>query len=241
MSARTENRFKRLVWLAAVAVVVLASGSSVSAQGQAGGVLETLFSPHDLAVLEQLVSVAQASSPDLAEAEHALSLNEADTELLGRLGRSLEVGVGADLKMDYYSQVSPSYSISLSLDVVELVSAEDNRTVLAGRAAQTRALIRVGVIEAFTRYVVARNSAESAAQALETGEAQFRAVGSLLNVGEATLGDQLAARSAVSSAAVALLTANAEVIVSLEALAATAGLEARAVAALLEPVKAERP
>ncbi len=135
--------------------------------------------------------------------------------------------------MDYYSQASPTYNISLSLDVVELLSADDKRTVLSGRAAQARALSRLAVVEAFTRLVVARNNAESSAQALETSEAQFRAVGSLLKVGEATLNDQLAARSSVSSAAVALLSANAEVIVSLEALAAVVGMKAEAVAEVM--------
>ncbi len=200
--------------------------------------LETLFSKRDLTALEQLVATAQENNPDLAEAQSTLTLNAADTELLGRLGRSLDVGVGADLAMDYYSQASPSYNISLSLDVVELLSADDKRTVLAGRVAQLRASTRVAVVEAFTRHVVARNGAESAAQALETSEAQFRAVGSLLKVGEATVNDQLAARSAVSSAAVALLTANAEVIVSLEALAATVGMEAKQVAAVMTQDKA---
>ncbi len=59
-------------------------------------------------------------------------------------------------------------------------------------------------------------------------------MGSLLKVGGATVNDQLAARSSVSSAAVALLSANAEVIVSLEALAAVVGMEAEAVAGVLE-------
>ncbi len=115
--------------------------------------------------------------------------------------------------MDYYSQASPSYNISLSLDVVELLSADDKRTVLAGRMAQ--------VLET------------SEAQVLETSEAQFRAVGSLLKVGEATVNDQLAARSSVSSAAVALLTANAKVIVSFEALATTVGMKAEEVAVVM--------
>ncbi len=200
--------------------------------------LETLFSKRDLSALEQLVSAAQANNPAVAEAEGALTLNTADTELLGRLGRSLEVGVGANMTMDYYSQASPTYNISLSLDVVELLSADDKKPVLSGRVAQARALTRLAVVEAFTRYTVARNAAESAAQALETSEAQFRAVGSLLKVGEATLNDQLTARSAVSSAAVTLLTANAEVIVSLEALAAVVGMTAQEVAALLTKSKA---
>ncbi len=203
------------------------------------GTLETLFTKGDLKVLEQLVSAAQKNSPDVTVAEHALALTTPDAELLGRLSRSLDIGVGANLAMDYYSQASPTYNISLSLDVVELLSADDKQTVLSGRVAQARALTRLAVVEAFTRLVVARNSAESAAQALETSEAQFRAVGSLLKVGEVTLNDQLAARSAVSNAAVTLLSANAEVIVSLEALAGTVGMTAKEVAALLAKSEAQ--
>ena len=219
------------------ALLLALSLGVVSAQESAGELsaptLETLFTKPDLSVLEQLVSAAQKGSPDVVEAEHALALSAPDAELLGRLSRSLDIGVGANLAMDYYSQASPSYSISLSLDVVELLSGDDKKSVLAGRVAQARADTRLAVVEAFTRYAVARNAAESAAQALETNEAQFRAVGSLLKVGEATLNDQLAARSAVSSAAVALLSANAEVIVSLEALAGTVGMTAQEVAGVL--------
>lgn len=51
--------------------------------------LETLFSPRDLGALEQLVATAQANNPDVAEAQSTLTLNAADTELLGRLSRSL--------------------------------------------------------------------------------------------------------------------------------------------------------
>lgn len=205
--------------------------------------LETLFSAQDLTALEQLVTTAITNSPDVAAAESALTLNAGDTALLGRLGRSLDVGVGAAMAMDYYSQASPTYNVSVSLDVVELLSTKDERTVLSGRVGQARALARLAVVEAFTRFVVARNSAESAAQVLETSEAQFRVAGSLLKVGEATLGDQLAARSVVSSSAVALLSANAEVIVSLEALAAATGMNARDVAARLSGTarKAETP
>ena len=219
------------------ALLLALSLGVVSAQESAGELpaptLETLFAKRDLSVLEQLVSAAQKGSPDVVEAEHALALTAPDAELLGRLSRSLDIGVGANLAMDYYSQASPSYSISLSLDVVELLSGDDKKSVLAGRVVRARAQTRLAVVAAFTRYTVARNAAESAAQALETNEAQFRAVGSLLKVGEATLNDQLAARSAVSSAAVTLLSANAEVIVSLEALAGTVGMTAQAVAGVL--------
>ena len=45
-----------------------------------------------------------------------------------------------------------------------------------------------------------------------------------LEAGEATLSDQIRARSSVADAAVALLSANGEVITALESLAATIGL-----------------
>lgn len=226
-----------LVVLAVLALLcspfACAQEGSADARPSSNPVLETVFSQHDLAALERLVATAQANSPEVGAAAHAFTLNAADTELPGRLGRALEVGVGADVAMSPYAQASPSYRISVSLDVVELLLAEDRRAVLGQREAQARAQVRLAVVEAFTRYVVAHSGAESAAQALETSEAQFRVVGSRLEVGEATVNDQLAARAAVSSAAVTLLTANAELIVALEALAAVVGLGAAQVAEVM--------
>ena len=72
-------------------------------------------------------------------------------------------------------------------------------------------------------YKVALETAESAAHALESAEAAFRATQAKLEVGEATLTDQLRAQTAVSEAAITLLGANGQVIVGLEALAATVG------------------
>lgn len=197
------------------------------------GVLETVFSPGDLAALERLVSTAQANSPEVLEATRAVDLAAAEVEPLGRLTQALDVRAGANVAGGLYTQASPSYSISVSLDVVGLLDAPDEREVLKRRLARARAQTRVQVVEAFTGYVVARNAAESAAQALESAEAQFRVTTSRLEVQEATLSDQISARSSVGNAAVSLLSANAEVIVRLEQLAAVVGLSAEQTLALV--------
>lgn len=227
MSGRAESRFKPWVWLAAVTVLILPCSLLTGAQAQPTGTLETVFSSNDLAALERLATTAQANSPEVLEARHAFELAAADVEPLGRLTQALDVRAGANLAGNIYSQASPSYSISVSLDVVSLLEVPDEREVLESYLAQAQAQTRVQVVQAFTGYVVARNTAESAAQALESAEAQFRVTTSRLEVQEVTLNDQISARSLVGSAAVSLLSANANVIITLEQLAAVVGLTAK--------------
>lgn len=218
----------------AFGIVLLALLPLAHAQEGQHRVLETVFGPTDLAALEQLVAAAQESSPEVLEASRTVELAAAAVEPLGRLAQALDVRASGNVAGSLYTQASPSYSISVSLDVVGLLEVPDEREVLARRLATARAQTRVQVVEAFTAYVVARNAAESAAQALESAEAQFRVVSSRLEVQEATLSDQIGARSSVGSAAVTLLSANAEVIVTLERLAAVVGLSAEETLALME-------
>jgi outer membrane protein TolC len=84
--------------------------------------------------------------------------------------------------------------------------------------------VRAETAAAFVRYVVARQSVQAAALAVDASDAAFRVVQARLEIGEATISDQLAAQSAVSSSALALLRANGELVTALEALAATVGL-----------------
>ena len=85
--------------------------------------------------------------------------------------------------------------------------------------------MRVAVAQAFTGYLVARAAADGAAQGLESAENAFRVAQARFAAGDVIPGDVVAARAAVADAGVALLRANAEVVVALERLAGVVGLE----------------
>lgn len=152
-------------------------------------------------------------------------------DLGGGLGGDLRGGLGGDP----YGQATPSAAIHVSLDFMTLVGEPDTgeRLALAARLAEARARVRLDVVQATTRLLVARAAAEGAAQALETAEAAFRVAEARLALDDVTPGAVLDARLALSQAAVGLLRANAEVVVALEGLAALTGTSASEVATLL--------
>ena len=112
----------------------------------------------------------------------------------------------------------------MALDATALVAARGDTAALEARLAQARASARVAVVEAFTTYLVARAAADAAAQGLESAENAFRVAQVRLAAGDVIPGDVIAARAAVSDAAVALLRANAAVVVAFEGLAAVSGV-----------------
>lgn len=185
--------------------------------------LETVFNQKDLNILEQLVTLAQAHDPTVIEADFQLKQQSNNIELLGRLKDALSINASTNIQGDYYGQASPSYSIGISLDVLNLIPKTNTLNLKQATLEQAKAQARVQTIQAFLSYKIALETAESAAHALESSETAFRAVQARVEMGEATLSDQLRAQTTVSDAAIRLLNANANVINSFETLAATTG------------------
>ena len=191
--------------------------------------LETLFTQSELATLEQLILLAQANDAKVLEA----SIDLEDTEMLGRLSEALTVNAGVGLSGDFYGQAAPEYSISIGLDVMTLVDDGDANLAQA-KIESEKNNVRVRTVEAFVNYKVAKESAESAALAVESATAAFNATHARVEMGEATRTEQLQAQQAVSNAAIGSLEANGQVIVTLESLAAVVGSTPRDVVAILE-------
>lgn len=215
-----------------LAVVVVALGLGVAcAQVNVDVVIGTAR----WAGIEELVRRAWSVSAAVLEAEAAVVRSQWNVSLEGRLAQALSVSGSAGVGGDVYGQAAPRAALSVSLDLMALAGQPDtgHGRALDARAAEARARVRTGVVEAALRLVVARAAAENAAQALETSEAAFRVAEARLEYGDVTAGAVLDARLAVSNAAVALLRANGEAVVALENLAALVGLDAAETAAVL--------
>ncbi len=222
-----QSRFKTLSLLARgiVAVSLLTAVAPHRAHAQDAGKTElaTFFTPEQLTALEQLVTASEGASPAVLEAQHALSVAESQREIGARLLDSLTINVGTGLSGDFYGQATPRYSVSAGVDIMKLVNVEDKTGVLGAQLATARSENRAKVAAAYVAYVVAQEAAEAASHTLESIDVSFSVVKARVEVGEATLSDQLTAQNAVSSSALALLQANSQVIVSLEQLAAAVG------------------
>lgn len=236
-----QNRFKTRSLLARVFVaallLVVPAPHRAHAQDAGKTELATFFSPEQLTALEQLVTLSESSSAAVLEAQHVLDVGASQLELGTRLLDSLTLNVGTGLTGDYYGQTAPRYSVSAGVDIMKLVNVEDKTPVLQAQVAAAKAENRAKVAAAYVGYVVAQEAAEAAAHSLESMDVSFSVVKARVEVGEATLSDQLTAQNAVSSSALALLQANSQVIVSLEQLAAAVGKSPKATQAVVNSTK----
>lgn len=196
--------------------------------------IEPFFSSNEITTLEELVELSLGNSPSVLSAEVELERGQRDVEALGRFANSLDVNAGAGFEGDFYGQVSPSYSISVGLDVIELIDVDDQRVILDRQLAQARANTRVQVTQSFVNYKNAVQAAESAAFALETSERLFRVTEARVAVGDATATDLVQAQQSVGDAALALAQANGNTIVALEQLAANVGVPVTTVRDLVQ-------
>lgn len=217
--------------LVVVACVGLAGGGGTWAQVTVG--VTVTAAQRD--AIEALVQRAWSVSPVVLEAQAALARSSWSLSPEGRLAEALSVTGSAGLGGDVYGQAAPRAAISVSLDIMALAGEPETGRVqaLEARLVEARARVRVEVIEAVVRLLIARAAAESAAQALETAEASFKVAEARLELGDVTATAVLEARLGVSQAAVGLLRANAEAVVALEGLAALVGVDAAEAGLLL--------
>ena len=199
------------------------------AEGQS---LEIVFTAEDTTKLEQLVEIAQANDLGVIEAEQELRSGEYADSTSGRVTEALSVSAGTGLSGDMYGQVAPNYSVSVSLDVMDLFKPQDT-TSLSARVKAAKEAARLRTVEAFVGWKVATQSAQAASHALEAAEATLEVTTIRVDAGADVAASQLAAQSAVASAARDLLTANGQVIVAVETVSSVVGTTPERVLALL--------
>ncbi|MGM8838495.1 TolC family protein [Thermus sp. 93170] len=184
-------------------------------------------------LLDRLAEEALRADPAYLR---ALADLEAARQTLGILG-ALSAEAGASLAGEY-GQVSPTYRLSLSLNLAELF--RDRGPALRALEAQAEAArreARARAAEAFFRWLSAREAARAAADGVEAREAELRALQARARVGAAAPHEVLAAAERLSQARLALYRANLDLALALENLARVVGLPLEALRALLRPLE----
>jgi len=191
------------------------------------GVTQTLtsfFTDSDLQTLDQLIVIAEANDLQILEYKAELGDNEASFGFTGRLGEALSVNAGTSVSGSYYGQAELSYSLSVSLNVMDLLSVSEGSSVIEQRIVSAKLNTRVRVVEAFVAYKVSLINAETRARAVEASQARYEVAVTRVQAGESILSSQINAQSDLASAGLSLYSANGEVIIALERLAAVVGL-----------------
>ena len=189
--------------------------------------IDTFFTTGELAALEELVGQASLSNPTVLIAKQNFASAKAELAVGNQLLDALTMNAGASLVGDFYGQSTPSYTFSLGVDVIKLIESTDRTQTMLMSVESARTKNRVEVVRAFTGWKVAIEQAKTASDFLESVGMTNQLVVHKLNVGDATQSDVTRAIADLSNAKIALLQANANVIVSLEALASVVGNEPR--------------
>jgi len=169
----------------------------------------------------ELVKIALERDPAVLTARANRQAADVDKSALGAVNAS----AGFDLAGDFEQIKTPSYRLSMSVDLAALF--KDNTTYFAALNAQTIQAgnaVRVRVLQAYAAYLYALENAAVAGDALEARSAEMRTLEAKAKVGAATNAEVLGGAERVSQGRLAIFKANLDLAVSKQNLASSAGV-----------------
>lgn len=187
------------------------------------------LTPAQAAVYEELVKAALPRDPLVQKAQGALEVWRVQRGVLFAVGSDLSLTLSGD-----FTQVSPGYRLSLSLNLAELLRDRSPEALaLEADLEQARRSLRLRVLEGYTRYLYALEAARAASDGVEAAEAGLAAERARARVGEATPAQVLRAADLLSQARLTLYQRNLELALAFGNLEALSGLAPAALRALL--------
>jgi len=169
----------------------------------------------------ELVKIALERDPAVLTARANRQAADVDKSALGAVNAS----AGFDLAGDFEQIKTPSYRLSMSVDLASLF--KDNTPYFAALNAQTIQAgnaVRVRVLQAYAAYLYALENAAVAGDALEARSAEMRTLEAKAKVGAATNAEVLGGAERVSQGRLAIFKANLDLAVSKQNLASSAGV-----------------
>jgi outer membrane protein TolC len=187
------------------------------------------LTPAQASVYEELVKAALPRDPQVLKAQAALEVWKAQRGLLWAVGSDLSLSLAGD-----FTQITPGYRLSLSLNLAELLRDRSPEALaLESDLEQARRVLRLRVLEGYTRYLYALEAARVGSDGVEAAEASLAVVRAKARVGEATPAEVLRAGEVLSQARLSLYQRNLELAVALGNLEALTGLPSAGLRALL--------
>jgi len=179
----------------------------------------------------ELVKIALERDPAVLTARANRQAADVDKSALGAVNAS----AGFDLAGDFEQIKTPSYRLSMSVDLAALF--KDNTTYFAALNAQTIQAgnaVRVRVLQAYAAYLYALENAAVAGDALEARSAEMRTLEAKAKVGAATNAEVLGGAERVSQGRLAMFKANLDLAVSKQNLASSAGVSLSELSTILK-------
>lgn len=131
-------------------------------------------------------------------------------------------------------QVNPSFGVSVSVNVTNLVKTEPSKLPeLEARVRDETARVRQDVLTAFVAWWSAGNAGNAAAESVDFSVASYRAVEARVRAGTATATDLISAKERVTASENRLRDANAAIVTLRADLARICGISAERLGRIL--------
>jgi hypothetical protein len=193
--------------------------------------LQTEITHQDLAMIEQLVTIAQRHSAEILDAKTALGFSAFQDTVSLELEPSFSLGTSDEDYAESYAE--GSFSSTVTIDPIRLVSVFQQMPALQARLKQTKNQKRVEVVKSYVAYIQARQTTQIMSDRMQAIIGEPCVEGFKPNPTSAKPIQSLITKE-YTDMAVEMLNASAQDRIALEELAACVGLSPRETIAILE-------
>ena len=142
--------------------LILISFSSVAIASEK---LQTEITKEDLRIIDKLVQIAQKNSHEVRKAKYETGLN-AFTDSI-----SIELSPSQSFtnykKPEFFFEDVRSFSISLNIDLIQIITAIDKMPVIKARLRETKKQTRLKVVKQYFAYLQSRQASKIAAHRMQ--------------------------------------------------------------------------
>jgi hypothetical protein len=200
--------------------------------------LQTEITHQDLAIIEQLVTIAQRHSAEVLDAKTALGFSAFQDTVSLELEPSFSFGTSNEEYANSYSE--GSFSSTITIDPMRLISVFQQMPALRARLKQTKKQKRVEVVKFYIAYIQARQAIQIMSDRMHAVTDDSCMKDLKLNSISAKPTQNLTNKE-YSDIAVELLNANGRTRIALEELAACVGLSPQETGVILESSVLKQP
>ncbi|WP_404791140.1 hypothetical protein [Altericista sp. CCNU0014] len=193
--------------------------------------MQTEITHQDLAIIEQLFTIAQRHSAEVLDAKTALGFSAFQDTVSLELEPSFSLSTSNEEYANSYSE--GSFSSTIAIDPIRLISIFQRMPALRARLKQTKKQKRVEVVKFYIAYIQARQAIQIMSDRMQTVTDDSCTKDLKLNSISAKPTQHLSNKEH-SDIAVELLNANGRTRIALEELAACVGLSPQETRTILE-------
>jgi hypothetical protein len=193
--------------------------------------IQTEITHQDIAIIDQLVTIAQRHSADILDAKTALGFSAFEDTVSLELEPSFSIGTSNEEYTESYSE--GNFSSTITIDPIRLISVFQKMPALRARLKQSKKQKRVEVVKFYIAYIQALQVVQVMSNRMQaiTGDS---CIGGFKSNSTSVKATKNVATKEYADMALEMLNAHGQARIALEELAAAVGLSPQETITTLE-------